>query len=446
MNNGNYYVYVKVKYKDGATLTRSQYCTSSCGSPYDKYSRFNIYIKYEDSTNDNLSLKVYNHQDSEGRTEINHNDTAATVESNDKGNFSPITPIFIDTTTTKKPNPIYHRMICHKDGDGTKESDYYLNSINGLTLSDSAAPADSSTSHDVPPTQKRWDHVLGKRPTGNQLSESSGNLYESDDIIERSQSWITGTPKDSGTFTCKVLALKGVSVSVTSDKIGSHTFVSVFDSKINDSSTHLKQYLFYNKVEVEKIFSAYVSEADATADSPYNPYGIFESGTYDRKKVWDVKTIKIVVKSNKKQQIVVGNNDLNLKAYQFKSSDAGSGKPGASASSALEDGGTVSVMKGMELKPFIEATSEADSTKQITLKMLCSKGEKPQKTNAGDKKAEVNAVSTTNVNSAGGADNAANTSNTDLVYTKWEEPGKLGFNFPDDKAQKPCTSKEGEQS
>ncbi|WP_421778628.1 hypothetical protein HXT36_04225 [Gardnerella sp. DNF01144] len=426
LNNGSYYVFVKVKYKDNSTLTRSQWCTNSCSPSYNKYSRFSIQIRYKNPTNDVLSLKVYNHQDSKDRAEVKDNGIAATVESDDKGNFSPITPIFIDTTSSKRPNLIYHRMVCHKDGDETKDSDYYLNSINGLTLSDSATPAGGSTSHNPPPTQKQWDHALGKRPDDNKLSESSGNLYESDDIIERSQSWITGTPKEAGTFICKVLALKGVSVSSSSVKTYHYTFDQVFDSKISDSSTHLKQNLFDTNVKVEDIFSAYVPEKQSPEDPTPNPYGIFESGAYDRKKVWDVKTIKIVFESKKKQKLEVKDGDLKLNVYPFKNNDSGSG----GASSALADGDIVSVMKGIELKPFIEATSKADSTKQITLKMLCSKGEKPQKTNAG---------------AAGGASNASKTGAADLEYTKWVDPSSLGFSFPDDKAQKPCTSNEGEQ-
>lgn len=427
LNNGSYYVFVKVKYKDNSTLTRSQWCTNSCSPSYNKYSRFSIQIRYKNPTNDVLSLKVYNHQDSKDRAEVKDNGIAATVESDDKGNFSPITPIFIDTTSSKRPNLIYHRMVCHKDGDETKDSDYYLNSINGLTLSDSATPAGGSTSHNPPPTQKQWDHALGKRPDDNKLSESSGNLYESDDIIERSQSWITGTPKEAGTFICKVLALKGVSVSSSSVKTYHYTFDQVFDSKISDSSTHLKQNLFDTNVKVEDIFSAYVPEKQSPEDPTPNPYGIFESGAYDRKKVWDVKTIKIVFESKKKKKLEVKDGDLKLSVYPFKSNDSGSG----GASSALADGDTVSVMKGMELKPFIEATSEADSTKQITLKMLCSKGEKPQKTNAG---------------AAGGASNASKTGAAGFEYTKWVDPSSLGFNFPDDKAQNPCKSEEGKQS
>ena len=364
LNNGSYYVFVKVKYKGGSTLTRSKWCTNGCDSSYDKYSRFSINIQYKNPTNDVLSLKVYNHQEQDtDRAEVKDNGIAATIESDDKGNFSPITPIFIDTTSSKRPNLIYHRMVCHKDGDETKDSDYYLNSINGLTLSASASSTGQTT-------QKQWKHVPGVRPANDTLSESSGNLYESDDIIERSQSWIAGTPKEAGTFICKVLALKDIKVSSSTIKVDTPTFVQVFDSKINDNKSTLKQDLFNEKVKVEKIFSAYAPQPDSTDAPPYNPYGIFESGTYKRGKVWDVKTIKIEVKSNKKQQLVVGDNDLALKVYPFKNGDG-------SLPTALSDkNNKISAMLGMELKPFVDATSAADSTKKITLRVLCSKGEK----------------------------------------------------------------------
>lgn len=434
LNNGSYYVFVKVKYKDNSTLTRSQWCTNSCSPSYNKYSRFSIQIRYKNPTNDVLSLKVYNHQEQDAdRAEVDEK-KGVTFTSGEDGRFSPITPIFIDTTSSKRPNLIYHRMVCHKDGDETKGSDYYLNSINGLTLSASASSTGQTT-------QKQWKHVPGVRPANDTLSESSGNLYESDDIIERSQSWIAGTPKEAGTFICKVLALKDIiKVSSSTIKVNTPTFVQVFDSKINDNKSTLKQDLFNEKVKVEKIFSAYAPQPDSTDAPPYNPYGIFESGTYKRGKVWDVKTIKIEVKSNKKQQLVVGDNDLALKVYPFKNGDG-------SLPAALSDkNNKISAMLGMELKPSIEATSEADSQKAITLKMLCSKGEEPQKTNAGGAGGTSNSDGTSNGVAAGGSGTTGNTDNKGLVYTKWEEPSKLGFTFPDENAQKPCTSEKDKQT
>lgn len=439
LNKGSYYVFVKVKYKDNSTFTHTEYCTNSCKSLYNKSLRFNI--QYGGSVNNSLSLKVYNHQDSTNRTEVDETN-GVTFTSDKDGKFSKITtPIFIDSQSSGESYPIYHRMVCHKDGDGTKDSDYYLNSINGLTLNDSADGASSSAKSS---TQKQWSHTFGNRPTEKSADDiSASTVYEDDTFAERSQSWITGTPKEAGTFICKVLALKDIRVSFTGDKHGSHTFVSVFDRKINESSSAssdgtktLKQNLFDKNINVDYIFRAHSKQNNDVAGSFDNPYGIFESGTYKRGEVWDVKTIKIEVKSNKKQNLVVGENDLKLNVYPFEGSTT-------ALSSSNND---IYAMLGMELKPFIEATSEADSRKTITLKMLCSKGEKPQKTNSGDAGGTSNSDGTSNGVAAGGSGTTGNTDNKGLVYTKWEEPSKLGFTFPDENAQKPCTSDKDKQT
>ena len=418
LNNGSYYVFVKVKYKDNSTLTRSQWCTNSCSPSYNKYSRFSIQIRYKNPTNDVLSLKVYNHQEQDtDRAEVDEK-KGVTFTSGEDGRFSPITPIFIDTTSSKRPNLIYHRMVCHKDGDETKDSDYYLNSINGLTLSASASSTGQTT-------QKQWKHVPGVRPDDNKLSESSGNLYESDDIIERSQSWITGTPKEAGTFICKVLALKDIKVSSSTIKVDTPTFVSVFDSKINDSRTHLKQNLFDNNVKVEKIFSAYVSEADAKADLPYNPYGIFET-TYERKKVWDVKTIKIVFKS--KQQ--PGDNDLTLKVYPFK----------GSKTELTGENNKISAMLGMELKPFVDATSAEDRKNKITLRVLCSKGEKKNNsTGTGSGSGGASTVDSSPRSAQSGSQQTQPSGSPQSAEATWSsKPDGLVLSVPEDTKQTRC--------
>ncbi|MFU0537473.1 hypothetical protein ACMZ7J_03135 [Gardnerella greenwoodii] len=159
------------------------------------------------------------------------------------------------------------------------------------------------------------------------------------------------------------------------------------------------------------------------------------------------KSVTIEVKSNKKK-LEVKDGDLKLNVYPFKSADAGasgSSSGASSASAALGDGDTVSVMKGMELKPFIEATSEADSTKQITLRMLCAKGEKPQGSSAGASSV-VDAGSAVGAGTTGSESNAGATDKNGLAYSNWQSPEQLGFNFPEGNAQSTCNSKEGEQS
>lgn len=383
-----------------------------------------------------LTFNIYNHEAKDGQKEVDDSNNSITIDSTSTDpsaddTYNPITPLFIHSSLKQGIGTINHRMVCNKSGT----QDYSLDGINGLTLSGSSSG--TSTNKWVQSTHNE----LKKRPNGS-AKNSGDQLYEDDDYREQSRSWITGTPQKPGTYVCKVFALKDAHLLF--NKVNGDSYVNLFNSIISDKSK--LQSVFEDPMNAfYKGASEIVSKiGDGRGDVNE---GAFNSSLSEKQTIdWDVKTIKIDVKSNKKQQLVVGDNDLKLKVYPFKNNDAGSGKPGASASSALADGGTVSAMLGMELKPFIEATSEADSQKTITLKMLCSKGEEPKENKAVDKKAEVNAVSATNVNSEGGADNAANTSNTNLVYAKWEEPSKLGFTFPDENAQKPCTSEKDKQT
>ncbi|MFU0558233.1 hypothetical protein [Gardnerella vaginalis] len=430
LNNGSYYVFVKVKYKDNSTLTRSQWCTSSCKLPYDKYSRFTINIQYKVPTDDVLSLKVYNHQDSKGRAEVKDNGTAASVESDDKGNFKPITPIFIDTTSSKRPNLIYHRMVCHKDGDGTSDSDYHLNSINGLTLSDSADSTSSS--------QKQWKHVPGDRPANDTLSESSGNLYESDDIIERSQSWISGKPKDDGTFECRVFAIKDV-------KINKKWHEGMPKQELNSSSTLVKEFDTRAGTQpgMQSLFGGNIVDSNT-----------WKTDDFKQGVDWDVKTIKIQF----------GGKDLALKVYPFKNSD------GSLPDALTDKNNKISAMLGMELKPFVDATSAEDSKNKITLRVLCSKGEKKNAA-AGGGAASTGGTGSTDGNSSTGStgsgsavsDSSGASTGTgsqtnkpsestqsaeDFEYKTWSSNlAELGLSVPADDNQNTCHSdKEGDKT
>lgn len=398
-----------------------------------------VRISYNNLINpqaNDLTFNIYNHEAKDGQKEVDDSNNSITIDSTSTDpsaddTYNTITPLFIHSSLKQGIGTINHRMVCNKSGT----QDYSLDGINGLTLSGSSSG--TSTNKWVQSTHNE----LKKRPNGS-AKNSGDQLYEDDDYREQSRSWITGTPQKPGTYVCKVFALKDARLLF--NKVNGDSYVNLFNSIIRDKSK--LQSVFEDPMNAfYKGASEIVSKiGDGRGDVNE---GAFNSSLSEKQTIdWDVKTIKIDVKSNKKQQLVVGDNDLKLKVYPFKNNDAGSGKPGASASSALADGGTVSAMLGMELKPFIEATSEADSQKTITLKMLCSKGEEPKENKAVDKKAEVNAVSATNVNSEGGADNAANTSNTNLVYAKWEEPSKLGFTFPDENAQKPCTSEKDKQT
>ena len=395
---------------------------------HSKVFKINVNVKKDVDSND-LELNVYNHENSDPKPSEIDDKTGITFKSGEGGKYSSITPIFIDSKSTKKPGLIYHHMICHKesssDGSGDSNDNYTVDKVNGLSL---------GVKNGASGTQTQFAHIE------NQTKPSTGAdayaVYEKgDDTTERSQSWISGKPEAAGTFTCKVFAVKnvGISNSINNAKtFSTEYFAEYVTNRINANTSAVFENPDTN------IYEAHIPNTSTSGldESVYKPQKTID---------WNVKTIKIVFESNNKH-LEVKDGDLKLNVYPFKNNDAGSGKPGASASSALADGGTVSAMLGMELKPFVEATSEADSQKAITLKMLCSKGEEPQKTNAGGAGGTSNSDGTSNGVAAGGSGTTGNTDNKGLVYTKWEEPSKLGFTFPDENAQKPCTSKKDKQT
>ncbi len=381
--------------------------------------------------NNDLSLSLYDFENAQDGTAVTDNKITIKPKSNasatggsaagsadNKDTYDPINKLFIGSKSTKKPGVIYHHMICHENGSNDDAS-YTVDTVNGLSLKDKK---------DSPSTNKQTQFKHMENQTRPSENADPYTVYEENDDTERSQSWISGTPEKAGTFECKVFAIKDVQYSYTGN-------IKIHPKTID----HFKDQISY---------------ADKKKNLFENPDSLI-SFTYVNVKYFvgediDVayKSVTIEVKSNKKK-LEVKDGDLKLNVYPFKSADAGasgSSSGASSASAALGDGDTVSVMKGMELKPFIEATSVADSQKEIALKMLCAKGEKPKENKTGDKETEVNAASTTNVNSAGGSDTTGNADNTGLEYTKWEEPSKLGFSFPDGEAQKPCTSEKDKQT
>ena len=385
LKKGYYDVYVKVDYKDNSALTHLESCTeqSKCkvkAKGYEEYLQFRVKIRYNDTKNNKnnaLSLKVYNHQESDGRTEVDETNGVKFTLNKD-GKFNPITPIFIDSQSPGKFNRIYHRMICHKDSD----SDYYLNSINGLTLSDSADVSGSAKSS----TQKQWKHVLGTRDTNkNPLNDSSGELYESDSdsIGERSQSWITGTPNvgSEGKYTCKVFAIKDTklsSIGVGKD-FEESTVSDEFNKKVKDYAG--KKSLFEGNI------------VDSTK---------WQTGDIKQGFDWAYKTITIQF-GDKPEPPKIGENDLTLNVYPFKNSD---GSLPTALSSSNND---ISAILGMSLKPFVDATSAADSKNKITLRVLCSKGEKKDAAGGG--------VSTGSTGSTTGSGSAVSGSSGDISST-----------------------------
>lgn len=304
---------------------------------------------------DDLSLSLYDFVNKKDNTPISGNkitikpkskgstpNVGTVVSDDNKDVYNPINKLFIESKSTDKPGSIYHRMICHKEGSGDNADSYTLDSVNGLSLV----------------TQTQFKHMENQdRPRPPQVAADSA-VYESDPYTEESQSWISGTPKEVGTFECKVFAIKDVDLK-------------------QDSSTHKEpQSSKLAKVFNEKIVNDEYRKSLFTSENPEQ--NIVDSSEWDSSSIkqgvdWDYKSVTIEVKSSKPPKPKISDNDLTLKVYPFKN---GTGPLPAALTSSNNN---ISAMLGMELKPFVDATSAADSTNKITLRVLCSKGEKKNK-------------------------------------------------------------------
>lgn len=354
LKDSNYYAYVKVMYSDGSYTTNFDCPTgdTKCVKVTRPQVRLSFSVARIEGAKGDLSLKVYNHQDSKGRSEV-QDTNGVTFTSDDKGNFSSITPIFIDTTSTKKPNHIYHRMICHRD-DQRPEIGYTLNNVDGLKLrntNDATLLDEDDESAEGYTFQKQWDHALGERP--GEESAKPYTVYESDLFTERSQSWITGTPNETGDFTCRVFAFNDADFTPNKISVGSYVKLFNLNTKTpDDSKLHS---IFENPVK------AFYADA--------------ENGYKDKQKTidWDVKTLKIKVR--KKEGF---KEKLSLKVYPFD--EAGNNAIDATGTLVpIDNDSTISLMKGVELRPLVEATYNGSTgygsggLKGINLSMYCSK-------------------------------------------------------------------------
>ncbi|MFU0573284.1 hypothetical protein ACMZ8B_05150 [Gardnerella greenwoodii] len=355
LKDSNYYAYVKVMYSDGSYTTNFDCPTgdTKCVKVTRPQVRLSFSVARIEGAKGDLSLKVYNHQDSKGRSEV-QDTNGVTFTSDDKGNFSPITPIFIDTTSTKKPNPIYHRMICHRD-DQRPEIGYTLNNVDGLKLrntNDATLLEEDDESAEGYTFQKQWDHALGERP--GEESAKPYTVHESDLFTERSQSWITGTPNETGDFTCRVFAFNDADFTLNKISVGS--YVKLFKLNTENLDDSKLRSIFENPVK------AFYADA--------------ENGYKDKQKTidWDVKTLKIKV--NKKDK---SKEKLSLKVYPFD--EAGNNAIDATDTLVpIANDSTISLMKGVELRPLVEATYNGSTYSSkgdigINLSMYCSKGQ-----------------------------------------------------------------------
>lgn len=373
LKDSNYYAYVKVMYSDGSYTTNFDCPTddAKCVKVTRPQVRLSFSVARIEGAKGDLSLKVYNHQDSKGRSEV-QDTNGVTFTSDDKGNFSPITPIFIDTKSTKKPNHIYHRMICHRD-DQRPEIGYTLNNVDGLKLrntNDATLFEEDDGSVEGYTFQKQWDHALGKRPGEESAKDST--VYENDPFAERSQSWIVGTPNETGDFTCQVFAFNDADFTPNKISVGSYVKLFNLNTKTpDDSKLHS---IFENPVK------AFYADA--------------ENGYKDKQKTidWDVKTLKIKVK--KKEGF---KEKLSLKMYPFD--EAGNNAIDATGALVpIDNDSTISLMKGVELRPLVEATYNGSTgygsggLKGINLSMYCSKKQPDSSTKKLEYKNRMNSA------------------------------------------------------
>ena len=301
-----------------------------------------------------LTVKVHNFGSADSTTQTGDSDkksVSITINPKPKGStpsvgtaggadnkdtYDSINKLFIDSQSKYKRGELYHHMICKDDANN-----YTVDNFNGLSLKDKKDNPSADN-------QTKFKHMDGENRPSKDAADSA--VYENDDYIERSQSWISGTPTSAGTFTCKVFAFKNANLERKGG--GKHsidsTVLDEFNARVKDNAG--KDSLFQGNIVEDK----WTNKASIKQ-------GID----------WDYKSVTIEVKSNKPPEPKPVDDNLTLKVYPFNGSPT-----------ALPDN-KISAMIGMELKPFIEATSSADSANKITLRVLCSKGEKKKDNAAG---------------------------------------------------------------
>ena len=382
-------------------------------------------------SNDKITIKPK----SKGSAPSGGTDGSDTDGTGKKDTYDPINKLFIESQSKDKPGLIHHHMIC-KTGSGDDAS-YTVDSVNGLSLS----AKDSGTG-----TQTQFKHVENNKPS---IGAEDSSVYLDDKYTERSQSWISGTPTKAGTFECRVFAIKDT--KLVSSGGGKHfessTVSDEFNKKVKDNDG--KESLFNGNLVEDK----WTNKAS------------IKQGVD-----WDYKSVTIEVKSSKPPKPTIGDNDLTLKVYPFKDS------PTALSDKNPGKNNKISAILGMSLKPFVDATSAADSTKKITLRVLCSKDEK--KAAAGGGGASTGGAGSTTGSGSDGSGSSGATSGTgssgvntsagshssaqsgsqpsqtvgslqsaeDLEYKTWSSnPAGLGLSVPTDTEQNTCHSnKEGE--
>lgn len=364
------------------------------------YATISVKVDVSDVPNDgDLTLSLYDFVNKTDKTPVSDNKITIKPKTNSQGSsgdttgstdntdvYDSINNLFIDSKSTKKLGFIYHRMIC-KTGSGDNAS-YTVDSVNGLSLKDKK----DNPSADM---QTQFEHKEGENRPSTGAADSA--LYEDDKYTEESQSWISGTPTSAGTFECRVFAFKDANLI---DKAsGKHPSNLVYQFKKNAKTDAGKKSLFEGN--------------------------IVDSNTWKTDDIkqgidWDYKSVTIEVKSSNPPKPTIGDNDLTLKVYPFKDS----------TTALTSDNNKISAMLGMSLKPFVDATSAADSANKITLRVLCSKGKKKDSGSRSEQPSEPSQQSQT-----AGSPQAEEP----LEYKTWSSNlAELGLSVPEDTKQTRC--------
>ncbi|WP_422119344.1 hypothetical protein HXT24_05905 [Gardnerella sp. DNF00354] len=366
------------------------------------YATISVKVDVSDVQND-LKLSLYDFVNKQAGAQIKDNKIIIEPKSNSQGagvtdkkdTYDSINKLFIDSRSKDKLGFIYHRMICHETGSDDNAS-YTLDSVNGLSLG----------------TQTQFEHKENQNRT-DENSENSA-VYENDDYIERSQSWITGTPTKAGTFVCEVFALKPSELKIE-EYISGAKF-----PKVKETSTMIKE--FDERVKTNKDMKLLFDDPKQNiVEDKWTNKADIQQGID-----WDYKSVTIEVKSSEPPKPTIGDNDLTLKVYPFN----------GSKTALTSDNNKISAILGMSLKPFVDATSAADSANKITLRVLCSKGEKKD---SGSQPTQPS-----------GSSQPAKPSQAEepLEYKTWSSNlAELGLSVPADDNQNTCHSnKEGEKT
>lgn len=344
---------------------------------------------------DDLKLSLYDFENADSTAKKDNDNKSVSITIKPKSNtqgadkkdtYDPINKLFIDSKSIYKRGKLYHHMICKDDANN-----YTVDGFNGLSLKDKKYNPSADN-------QIQFEHKEGENRPSTGAADSA--LYEDDKYTEESQSWISGTPTSAGTFECRVFAFKNA--ELTDKATGKHPSNLVDQFKKNAETDAGKKSLFEGNI----------------VDSNTWKTDDFKQGID-----WDYKSVTIEVKSNKPPEPKppkIGDNDLTLKVYPFN------GSPTALS----EKNNKISAILGMSLKPFVDATSAADSTKKITLRVLCSKGKKKDSGSRSEQPSEPSQPSQT-----AGSPQAEEP----LVYKTWSSNlAELGLSVPEDTKQTRC--------